>query len=513
MNLGALLTAHLKSTSPHAQLPILGLSSDSRATQQGEVFALCATNPKHWPMYLAEAVHRGAIAVLYDPSVGKPDEKAVQVPLIPIPSLTTHLGSIASSFYGDPSHHMDVIGITGTNGKTSCSLFTAQCLESMGIKCGVIGTLGSGFPADLQSTGFTTPFPIQLHKTLAQLRSQGATHISMEVSSHALEQYRVSGMRFRTAVFTNLTRDHLDYHVDMEAYSKAKKRLFEWPSLSNVIINADDEFGHALLSENQPHIHRIGYTTNETPEKSNWPLIQATQIRFNQHGMRSVLHTPWGTHVLGAHLIGRFNLYNLMAVFGAIATLTPDAQAIVQAISRLKPVPGRMQALGGGKLPLVVVDYAHTPAALQQALIALRPHCSGRLWCVFGCGGDRDPGKRPMMGDIAERYSDQLIITDDNPRTENPKCITDEILTGLSCPWAAELEHDRGAAITHAIDCAQAGDVVLIAGKGHETAQIVGNEPIPFDDVKQAQVQLKLKTKHGNSAKPSPAQADHWSYP
>jgi UDP-N-acetylmuramoyl-L-alanyl-D-glutamate--2,6-diaminopimelate ligase len=307
-----------------------------------------------------------------------------------------------------------------------------------------------------------------------------------------LHQERVRGITFDTAVFTNLTRDHLDYHGDMASYQAQKRRLFSMPGLQRAIINSDDNFGQEIIRSLVGKIPVISYGL-QAPLDLDCPHIMAEHIRQNAKGFRAKIISPWGEGELRSKLLGQFNIANVLAVLAVLHGLGISFDVALEALSHAQTVTGRMQSYGGDKQALVVVDYAHTPDALQQALLALKPHTHGKLWCVFGCGGDRDRGKRPLMGQVAERYSDQLILTNDNPRSEMPQTIIEEIKSGLICPWAAEVELDRGAAIAHAIDCAEPGDVVLIAGKGHEAYQIIGDEKLPFSDIELVQQQTAEK--------------------
>jgi UDP-N-acetylmuramoyl-L-alanyl-D-glutamate--2,6-diaminopimelate ligase len=471
-------------------LNITGLSCDSQSIQPGDLFICCFGPKAQHAEFMQTAIAKGAVAVLQDCTYTLNSIFSVKdaIPIINISDLRSKVGLIAASFFGQPSSHMKVLGITGTNGKTSCSQFIAQALEQAGQHCGIIGTIGSGFPGRLNTATLTTPDPVTLQQTLAQLQHQGANYIAMEVSSHSLDQNRIAGVHFDTAIFTNLTRDHLDYHGDMENYAQAKRKLFLQPDLKHIVINADDAFGQKLITEFAGQLPCYSYSiTGNIQSKNN---ILANEIKLNSQGFSAHVDTPWGQGILHSRLMGRFNLSNLLAVLAALGIMHIPLADILEYISTLTNVPGRMQTFGGGKLPLVVVDYAHTPDALQKALTALREHCHGKLWCVFGCGGDRDAGKRPIMGQMAERFSDQVIITDDNPRFESPQSIVENILAGLLCPWAVEVEHNRHAAIAHAIECAQPGDVVLIAGKGHETYQQIGEARIPFNDAQEVQAQL-----------------------
>lgn len=471
---------------------VTGLSSDSREVTANDCFFALKGYQQDGRDYIPSALQKGAKAIIVDERY--PYKGNIAVPVIKVPDLPKHLGEIAGKFYHRPSDELIMIGVTGTNGKTSISQYLARTLEMASTSCGVIGTLGYGFPDHLQTTIHTTSDALTLHKQLTHLHEKGALAVAMEVSSHALAQYRTNGIVFDIAIFTNLTRDHLDFHGTMANYAAAKKKLFHSPGLKHAVINTDDPFGLALAQElnGKVKIYCYGLKRNDL----SLPFVEATNINLNHKGMTAKISSPWGSGQLRSRLLGRFNVSNLLAVLTTLLVLEMPFDTALDYIANLQTVSGRMQVFGGGKMPMVVADYAHTPDALMQVLQALREHTHGTLWCVFGCGGDRDRGKRSLMGQIAERYSDQLIITDDNPRTEDPAQIVAEIKQGLLCPWAAEVQHDRGAAIAHVISCAQPGDVVLVAGKGHESYQIIGNEKMPFSDPEHIQTQLRLRNKH-----------------
>ena len=400
-------------------------------------------------------------------------------PTIWIDDLREKLGAIASRFFGDPSHAMTVIGVTGTNGKTSTVHLLAQALHHAGHKVATIGTLGAGLVGEVVESARTTPDAIAVQGLLATFRDEGASHVAMEVSSHALDQGRVNAVAFDLAVFTNLTRDHLDYHGTMHAYGVAKERLFTWPGLDAAVINMDDPFGRALAARASDDITLLRYGV----ERSDADLV-ARLIETSASGLRFHMITPWGEGDVSSRLLGRFNVSNLLAVAACLGRLGLSFDAIRDAIAMLEPVSGRMNRLGGeDALPLVVVDYAHTPDALEQALTSLRAHAQGALICVFGCGGERDTGKRPQMAAIAEALADLVIVTDDNPRGEDGDAIVDEILVGFDNAERVTVERDRRRAIALAIHAAHAGDIVLIAGKGHEPYQEIAGVRHPFDDL------------------------------
>jgi UDP-N-acetylmuramoyl-L-alanyl-D-glutamate--2,6-diaminopimelate ligase len=433
--------------------------------------------------------------------------QAVQsAPIIWIDNLRDHIGEIAARFFGRPSEAMRVIGVTGTNGKTSIVQLLASALQALGARPATIGTLGAGLVGAVDAGERTTPDVISVHGLLAQFRAAGATDVAMEVSSHALDQGRVNAVAFALAVFTNLTRDHLDYHGDMAAYGAAKARLFAWPGLRAAVVNIDDAFGRELATQlaNEVHLHPGQGMAGNQPQGRKKLLrysadgaaaeIRARDIRSGNDGLRFMLSTPWGEGEIATPLLGRFNVGNLLAVAGCLGALDYTFAQIYNALTQLRPVAGRMNRLGGDAgLPLVVVDYAHTPDALEQALTSLRAHCAGRLICVFGCGGERDQGKRPQMGAIAERLADRIIVTDDNPRGEDGDFIVAQIVAGLARPNDATVQRDRARSIALALREARGGDAVLIAGKGHEPYQEVGGVKYPFDDLDVARRALEAR--------------------
>jgi UDP-N-acetylmuramoyl-L-alanyl-D-glutamate--2,6-diaminopimelate ligase len=434
---------------------------------------------------------------------GEGGTSANDAPVIWIDHLRDHVGEIASRFFGRPSEAMRVIGVTGTNGKTSIVQLLASALETLGARAATIGTLGAGLVGAVDAGERTTPDVISVHGLLAQFRDAGATDVAMEVSSHALDQGRVNAVAFKLAVFTNLTRDHLDYHGDMASYGSAKAKLFAWPGLHAAIINVDDAFGRELsanLASRHPGQGMAGTQSQGRKELLRYSIedataeIRALDIRSSNEGLRFTLVTPWGEGEIATPLLGRFNVGNLLAVAGCLGALDYTFVQIHKALTQLQPVPGRMNRLGGeGDLPLVVVDYSHTPDALEQALTSLRAHCAGRLICVFGCGSERDQGKRPQMGAIAERLADRIIVTDDNPRGEDGDFIVAQIVAGLSRPREAIVQRDRARAIALALTQAQRGDAVLIAGKGHEPYQEIRGIKHPFDDLDVARRALEAR--------------------
>jgi UDP-N-acetylmuramoyl-L-alanyl-D-glutamate--2,6-diaminopimelate ligase len=467
---------------------IHGVAADSRVAVPGGLFIACAGARSHGLSHADEAVARGVVAIVYD-EPPRDDTHWQKLPpdiaLIHIAGLARRIGVIAARFHRQPSRDMQVIGITGTNGKTSCGQFLAQALHQ-DAPCGVIGTLGNGLYGDLAPTTHTTPDAVSLQAVFAGLRDQGARAVVMEVSSHALDQGRVDGIGFTGAVFTNLSHEHLDYHGDMAAYAAAKQRLFDMPGLRYAVINLDDRFGRRLIDVLDKDVQIIAYTVSDQPSSVQLPPVPTVTGRFTRidvNGIELQVDTPWGNGVLRSPLLGRFNGANLLAVLGALLASGVPFDTALARVAASAAVPGRMERFGGrpGR-PLVVVDYAHTPDALEQVLITLREHCATTLWCVFGCGGDRDRDKRPLMGRVAEQYADRIVLTDDNPRSEDGGTIIAQISAGMRDPAAVVIERQRPQAIAGAVRQAGGGDIVLVAGKGHEEYQLIGAQRIPYSD-------------------------------
>lgn len=460
---------------------------DSRQVKPNDVFLAIKGTHLDGRKYIAAAISQGATAVLIDAdSIDQPIIWQDDVPLIPVYHLQQKVGELAARFYADPSHDLRVIGITGTSGKTSCSHFLAQMLQSFQVSCGIIGTLGSGFYGELSETGLTTPDAINLQATLRHFVDKGAKAVAMEVSSHSIDQGRVNGIEFDIGIFTNLSQDHLDYHGNMQAYAAVKRRFFTDFPLKHIIINADDSYGNQWIREMAVTHPLIAYSTqrlNGLP--ANALPVYADQVELTLQGIKAYVHTPWGEGELMLPLIGAFNLSNSLAVLAALCTYGFTLTDVLNHLASLQAVPGRMQLLGGKDKPLVVVDYAHKPDALQKVLHALKEHTGGRLCCVFGCGGERDQGKRPLMAKIAEDLADHVIVTNDNPRHEKPETIAADIMQGFLHPELVQVELDRSKAIENSIQWASAKDCILIAGKGAERYQQIGDEKFPFDDVKK----------------------------
>ncbi|STR45810.1 UDP-N-acetylmuramoyl-L-alanyl-D-glutamate--2,6-diaminopimelate ligase [Iodobacter fluviatilis] len=466
---------------------------DSRGVQAGDVFLAFQGEYADGRSYIADAIAAGAAAVLWEAEdfVWNP---AWQTPNLAIPQLRAQAGIVAAHLLDNPSQSLFVTGITGTNGKTSIANWLAQAFNLLGHKTGVLGTLGNGFIDRLESSTHTTLDPVTLQGWLARLQTEGASHIAMEVSSHGLDQGRVHGTHFDVAVFTNLTRDHLDYHGDMGSYGAAKAQLFNWEGLKTAVINTDDAFGRELASQcKAPRVLTYGLENGG---------IRATKITLTLAGLELEVATPYGLCNINSPMLGRFNASNLLACLSVLLAADVPLTQAADVLSRIQPAAGRMQKLGGDERPLIVVDYAHTPDALEKALTTLRESMpeKSRLYCIFGCGGDRDKGKRPLMGEIACRLADAVIITSDNPRSETPQAIIQDIVRGVSgVPGSGHanysIDSDRSSAISDAIDVATAKDVVLIAGKGHETYQEIAGIRHPFDDVAIANRALARKKK------------------
>ncbi|CAM2152533.1 UDP-N-acetylmuramoyl-L-alanyl-D-glutamate--2,6-diaminopimelate ligase [Paraburkholderia tropica] len=483
--------------------PAANLHADTRSLQPGDVFLAYAVEGADNRPHIESALARGAAAVVYQPEgyAGTFDFSQAQNALA-VPQLDVVAGEIASGWYGDPSDAMLVVGVTGTNGKTSCSQWIASALTAIGQKCAIVGTLGSGFVGQLVHTGFTTPDAPQLQRSLAQLQQLGAKAVAMEVSSHALHQGRVNGTSFDIAVFTNLTQDHLDYHRTFEAYEAAKARLFAWPGLRAAVINADDAAGRRLIAATRGTARTIAYGVEtpaaDAPAADAW--LRATNVRATATGTAFHLETSdWGEANVEVQTLGLFNVSNLLGVLGALLAANVPLLAALNEIAKLQPVNGRMERLGGRTdhdEPLVVIDYAHTPDALEKTLDALRPIAAargGQLICMFGCGGDRDATKRPLMGAIAERLADQVVVTSDNPRSESPTAIIDQIVGGMREAAKARRIEDRASAILQAVRGAAKEDVIVLAGKGHEATQEIMGKKRAFSDQDHARLALAAR--------------------
>lgn len=479
---------------PDVALPrdvmIRGLVMDSRHIRLGDAFVAIAGFGTHGLAFVEQAREKGTSAILFDASAPSVEYPA-PADAIGVPDLRARMGRMADRFHGEPSAAMTTIGVTGTSGKTSTVQLLAQALELCGVRSGTIGTLGAGLYGDAQPTGFTTPLVLQTHELLAELRDAGAQAVAMEVSSHALDQGRVDAVHFAVGVFTNLTRDHLDYHGDMETYGAAKAKLFAWPGLRTAVVNLDDDYGRRLFASLPDALQRIGVSARGATDAS---VRAGDDVAMDASGLAFDLHLGSEARRVRSPLLGRFNVDNLLVVAGVLHSMGHGVDAVAAALEKLQPIPGRMNRLGGHDgLPLVVVDYSHKPDPLQQALQSLRGHLRGRLVCVFGCGGERDAGKRPQMAAIAEKLAEVVIVTDDNPRGEDGDAIVADILRGFAHPEAVTVQRDRAAAIARAVGDAGPDDIVLIAGKGHEPYQEVAGVKHPFDDSVQARKALEAR--------------------
>jgi len=502
MHAGVSLVDLLQGLVPGSLVPdlaVTGLADDSRRVQPGDLFLACQGLHVHALMHAMQAVERGAVAVLWEPVAEQPLQPVADglpVMALPVEGLAHKLGRIADRFYDHPSAAMQVIGVTGTDGKTSVTHFIAQALSRGPQACGLLGTLGYGVFGRLQAPTHTTPDALRLQVELARLRDAGVQQVAMEVSSHALHQHRTDGTHFTTAVLTQLSRDHLDYHGSVEAYTEAKRRLFVSTGLESAVLNVGDDFGRQLAAQADAYLQVFAYGHAEhrcATKAAHWITLESVTAR--PQGIALQLNTSLGPAALHAPLLGAFNADNLMAALGALLASGLSLDDAVQRLQTVSTVPGRMELFALPGMPAVVVDYAHTPYALQTALQALRPHCQGDLICLFGAGGERDQGKRPQMGAVAERYADRVVLTSDNPRSESPDAILDQIAVGFEQPQRAQRLVDRGQAIDEVIAAAASDDLVLVAGKGHEDYQQIGARCLPFSD--RARVQQALRRRAG----------------
>ncbi len=479
---------YLTSDANFSNLKFFAITADSRKVDVGSLFLAYPGDKEDGRDYIAQAISNGVAGVMFDDTDFMWSD-TWNVPHMGVMGLRHQAGKVADEFYEHPSQKLWMVGVTGTNGKTSVSQWIAQVFNALNRKTAVIGTLGNGFLIDGDMAGLspavnTTPDAILLHGLLADYLEQDAEVVAMEVSSHGLDQGRVSGVHFDIAVFTNLSRDHLDYHGDMASYSAAKKKLFAWDGLNCAVVNIDDAFGRELVTDliaNGKNVLTYGMGEGD---------INAKTCQFENGSINMQVATPHGEATLSAKVIGRFNAYNLLAVLATLLASKVSLDDAVKVLTQIKSIPGRMQLLGGNNLPLVVVDYAHTPDALEKVLTTLKEQTSNKLICVFGCGGNRDAGKRSVMGKIATEIADAVIVTSDNPRNENTDEIIKQIVQNITRHYI--IETDRASAIAIAVLSAKAGDVVLIAGKGHEDYQEIGGIKYHFSDVEQAKMALAL---------------------
>ena len=464
------------------------LTIDSRRVVRGSLFLAVAGATHHGLQFCEKAVEAGAAAIVWDSDTAEAPPQDTGVPAIAVPGLAAKLGEIADRFFGQPSRDMQVIGVTGTNGKTTVAWLIAQCFDVLGASCGYAGTLGHGVGELTNDDDMTSPDVIEMHRRLAEFRDAGAHYAAVEVSSHALDQGRVDAVRFDSTLFTNLSRDHLDYHGDMLAYGEAKAKLFIEHKAERRIINLDTEFGTELASRCRGDV--VTVSTKFDRVANGRPFVFVRSVVAKEYGSDVRIQSSWGDAQFSVLLPGDFNVANAVLVLAYLLSCGVGLEEACNAISRVTAPPGRMQMVPGGIGPAVYVDYAHSPEALESALRALRAHCRGQLWCVFGCGGDRDAGKRPIMGRIAERLADRVVITNDNPRKESPEAIFSDIVSGLKDATSVEIIEDRAAAIGWAISAAEPKDLVLIAGKGHEDYQLLDSGRIDFSDYAVAEAAL-----------------------
>lgn len=468
---------------------VSGIELDSRQITVGDVFLACIGTTVDGRDYIDQAIAAGAVAVL-----AEQDDQWISdsyrngIPIVVVANLAQKVSGIAGEFFGHPSQQLPVLAVTGTNGKTSCTQLLMQLLNAMSKSCAVIGTLGTGADGVLEPGINTTPDAVAIQKLLATWLAENVSTVAMEVSSHGLEQGRIQALQFELALFTNLSRDHLDYHGSMQAYAEAKARLFKQPGLKHAVINIDDSFSETLLNIIADDVAVIRYSVDAARDVAKRIDVWVENISYHPGGISAQLHSPWGEFELHSPLLGDFNLSNVVAAVTGLGVLGYPVAAVIESLKTLDTIAGRMEKISAAADINVILDYAHTPDALEKALVAIRQHIDGDVWCVFGCGGDRDQGKRPQMGEIVQRYADHVVVTSDNPRHEQASDIIDEILGGVDRPTL--VEEDRAIAIEFAITHAKAGDCVLIAGKGHEAYQQIGDKRIPFSDIKQARLAL-----------------------
>jgi len=459
------------------------MTLDSRVAASGDLFVAVVGHQADGRRYIPQAIAQGVAAVVAE-AQGEASDGEIRemhgVPVIYLSQLHQRLSALAGRFYHQPSSALRLVGVTGTNGKTTTTQLLAQWAQLLGETSAVMGTVGNGLLSQVIPAENTTGSAVDVQQMLASLHQQGATFAAMEVSSHGLVQHRVAALKFAASVFTNLSRDHLDYHGDMAGYEAAKWLLFSEHEAGQAIINADDEVGRKWLAR-LPDAVAVTMENNLQPDcRGRW--LKATNVHYHDGGATIRFSSSWGDGEVESRLMGAFNVSNLLLALATLLALDYELADLLKTAQRLQPVCGRMEVFTAPGKTTVVVDYAHTPDALEKALQAARLHCTGKLWCVFGCGGDRDKGKRPMMGAIAEQYADVVVVTDDNPRTEEPKAIVDDILAGMLDAGRAYVVSGRAEAVTNAIMQAKENDVVLVAGKGHEDYQIVGNRRLDYSD-------------------------------
>ncbi|PSW18497.1 UDP-N-acetylmuramoyl-L-alanyl-D-glutamate--2,6-diaminopimelate ligase [Photobacterium sanctipauli] len=471
-----------------AELSIQGMSLDSRHIEGGDLFVAVSGHSVDGRRFIPNAIAAGASAVL---AQGEHFAIAEQdgVPVITLPALSLHLSAIAKRFYGSPDQALSLVAVTGTNGKTTISQILAQWAQLIGYRAGVMGTTGNGLLANIKPALNTTGSALEIPQVLASMVEAGADYAAMEVSSHGLVQGRVKSLQFAASIFTNLSRDHLDYHGDMASYADAKKTLFTEHHSGIAVINADDTVGRSWLAELPQAVAVATDGSNLIDHQGQKLWLE--QVEYSTQGVTVGFDSSWGKGQFTAPLVGAFNVVNLMLALATLLATGHSFAALLEVAPRLQAVTGRMEVFQAPDKPMMVVDYAHTPDALEKALQALQVHCSGNLWCIFGCGGDRDTGKRPMMARIAEQLADHVILTDDNPRTEDPAIIVKDMLAGLEQPEHAVVHHDRYQACQWAASHAAPDDIVLVAGKGHEDYQVLADRTIHYSDRETVQALLE----------------------
>lgn len=468
-------------------IDITGIALDSRAIVPGNLFIAVKGRKTDGRLYVSDAIRNGAIAILseslYYPKItnnNKYDFIYSSVPIMYIARLDKYVNAIAGRFYHDPSRSLDLISVTGTNGKTTITCLLADWIQLLGQKSAVMGTLGNGALDNMSPSCNTTCSAIDSQKLLNQFVQCGVKFVAMEVSSHGLDQYRVDALYFKVAIFTNVSHDHLDYHGTFSKYVMAKWRLFNELCVENYVINADDDIGYQWLSYLSQAVavtlrHKLPF-----PWKGRW--ICVININYHFYGTDIVFNSSWGQGVIHSVLLGAFNVINLLLALGALLVLGYSLLSLLAVSSQLHSICGRMEVFRSGGHPTAVIDYAHTPDALERVLIAIKQYCNGKLWCIFGCGGDRDQKKRALMGAIVERYADYVVVTNDNPRTEDPQDIIDDIMHGITYVKTIKIIQDRYDAISSVMQCASSEDIVLISGKGHEDYQVIGENSIYYSD-------------------------------
>ncbi|MEO0369342.1 MAG: UDP-N-acetylmuramoyl-L-alanyl-D-glutamate--2,6-diaminopimelate ligase [Pseudomonadota bacterium] len=456
------------------ELLITDLCLDSRQVGEGSLFLAYPGVNNDGRDFIAAAIDQGAAAVFYE-AFGNPAVEGLSIPAFAVSGLQRKVGLLADCFFSSPSQDLQVFGVTGTNGKTTCAYLLAQAFDLLGLKSGFIGTIGAGGLGNISASTHTTPDAVSLQRTLAGLRDEGVTQVCMEVSSHALHQARVAGTNFFAVAFTNLTQDHLDYHATMEDYGAAKAKLFTEFDSTLALINADDEFGQELIERaTAEFVVSYGQQSGD---------LRVEEVQSSTHGLSLSLTSDGLDIELDSKLVGAVNVPNLLLVTAALLGLSTPLEDILAVVAKLNPAPGRMELFTKSGRAQVVVDYAHTPDALAKAIESVRHHCKGKLWCLFGCGGDRDQAKRPLMGAVAANDADYVIVTNDNPRSESPDEIADQIIAGMPTNSAhVSVQLDRKLAIEKAIANAAAEDWVLVAGKGHEETQTIGDLVVAFSD-------------------------------